>query len=290
MALIAELNPPGLLSDNQKSALIRLLSDDSPAVYQAVREKILSYGQPAIPWLRPHALSSDPALRRRSQEIIRHLSQLRADNRFLAFCLTEGDDLNLEQAVWLLAQTQYPEINVEAYQAMFDGYAAELLELVDLRGDADQILVAFNSYIFDTLRFKGNDENYYDPENNYLNRVVDRRTGNPINLCLIYLMLARRLQLPISGIGLPGHFICRYQTASEEYYIDVFNNGKIWTRADCVQYLLYRNITVQDELLTPVNPRRILMRVCGNLHQIYQHLEMKEHVTRLHRYLIALAK
>jgi len=290
MGLTVELNPPGFLSENQKSALIRLLGDESPAVHQAVREKILSYGPSVISWLRPLTLSSEPALRRRSQEIIRHLSQAKADNRFLAFCLTEGDDLNLEQGVWLLAQTQYPEINIEAYQAVFDSYAAELLETVDLRGDADQILVAFNSYIFDTLRFKGNEDNYYDPENNYLNRVVDRRTGNPINLCLLYLMLARRLQLPITGIGLPGHFICRYQTASEEYYVDVFNNGKIWTRADCVQYLLYRNITVQDELLSPVNPRRILMRVCGNLHQIYQHLEMKEQVTRLHRYLIALAK
>lgn len=290
MGLAVEISPPNSLSENQKNALVRLLGDESPEVYRAVREKILSCGQPVISWLRPHTLSSDPALRRRSQEIILHLTRQKADNRFLAFCLTEGDDLNLEQAVWMLAQTQYPDINIEAYQALFDSYTADLLECVDLRADADHILGAFNDYIFDVLGYKGNEENYFDPENNYLNRVVDRRTGNPINLCLVYLMLARRLRLPITGIGLPGHFICRYQSASEEYYIDVFNRGKIWTRADCVQYLLYRNITVQDELLAPVNSRRILMRVCGNLHQIYQHLEMTTQTTRLHRYLIALAK
>jgi regulator of sirC expression with transglutaminase-like and TPR domain len=290
MGLIAEISSPETLSENQKEALIRLLGDESPAVHQAVRRKIMSAGLSVIPWLRPLTLSNEPALRRRSQEIIQHLLRLKADDKFLAFCLTEGSDLSLEQGAWLLAQTQYPEINIEAYQALFESYASELLERVDLRADADQVIGAFNEYIFGVLRFKGNEENYYDPENNYLNRVIDRRTGNPINLCLVYMMLARRLRLPVTGIGLPGHFICRYQTSSEEYYIDVFNQGKLWTKTTCVEYLLYRNYTLQDEYLTPLSSRRMLLRVCGNLHQIYQHLELTDQTTRLHRYLIALAK
>jgi len=290
MGLIAEVNSPETLSDSQKEALIHLLADDSQSVHEAVRRKILSFGQPVIPWLQPYTLSNEPALRRHSQEIIRYLRQLKADDRFLAFCLSEGNDLNLEQGIWLLAQTRYPEINVEAYQALFDNHANELLERVDLRGEADHILSAFNDYIFTELGYKGNSENYFEIENNYMNRVVDRRTGNPINLCMVYIMMARRLRLPIAGIGLPGHFICRFQTSSEEYYVDVFNRGKLWTRADCVQYLVYRNITVQDELMSPLNSRRTLMRLCGNLHQTYQRLEMTEQATRLHRYLIALAK
>ncbi len=290
MGTSATIKPFGTLSESQKAALISLLSDESPAVYQAVREKILSCGQSVTEWLRPHTLSSEPALRRRAQEIIQHFSRRTADDRFLAYCLTEGHDLNLEHACWLLAQTQYPEINVEAYQAVFDSYAGELLERIDLRADAEQILAAFNEYIFDVLRFKGNEQNYYDPENSYLNRVVDRRTGNPINLCLVYVLLARRLRLPVSGIGLPGHFICRFQSSTEEYYIDVFNRGKLWTKANCIQYLLYRNYTVQDDYLAPVTSRKMLLRICGNLHQIYQHLDLTEDATRLQRYLIALAK
>jgi regulator of sirC expression with transglutaminase-like and TPR domain len=229
-------------------------------------------------------------LRRRAQEIIQHLARQTADDRFLSFCLTEGNDLNLEQGVWLLAQTQYPDINVEAYQALFDSYAGELLERVDLRAEAEQLLAAFNEYIFDVLRFKGNEQNYYDPENNYLNRVVDRRTGNPINLCLVYMLLARRLRLPVSGISMPGHFICRFQSSAEEYYIDVFHRGKLWTKANCIQYLQFRNYNVQDEYLAPVSSRRMLLRICGNLHQIYQHLDLAEETLRLQRYLIALAK
>ena len=277
-------------SDRERAALIRLLGDDNPVVYRAVRQKILQSGQSAIGWLRPHTLSSDPALRRHSQEIIQHLQRETADDRFLAYCLTEGNDLNLEQGAWLLARTRYPDINVEAYQALFDSFAGDLLERVDLRGDADEVLGAFNGYIFDVLRFRGNEQNYYDPENSYLNRVVDRRTGNPINLCLVYLLLARRLRLPISGIGLPGHFICRYQSASEEYYVDVFNRGKLWTKANCVQYLLHRNYNVQDDHLAPVSSRRMLARICANLHQVYDNREMPAEATRLQRYSVALTK
>ena len=278
------------LSEGQKTALITLLSDEDPAVYQVVRDKILSCGQNAIDWLRPHTLSSDPALRRRAQEIIQHLLRHTADDRFLKFCLTEGNELNLEQGAWLLAQTQYPDINAEAYQALFDSYAGELRERIDPRAAAERILTALNEYIFDVLRFKGNEQNFYDPENSYLNRVVDRRTGNPINLCLVYLLLARRLKLPITGIGLPGHFICRFQSSSEEYFIDVFNQGKLWTKANCIQYLLYRNYNVQDDYLAPISAPRMLSRICGNLQQIYQHLEMADEATRFQRYLIALAK
>src|SRR5579884_935507 len=290
MTSSSAIKSPVSLSESQKAALVNLLGDEDPAIYQVVRDKIISCGDGATEWLRPHTLSSEPAVRRRAQEIIQHFARRVADDRFLAFCLTEGNELNLEKGAWLLAQTQYPDINPDAYQALFDSYAGELRERIDPRADADALLGAVNEYVFDVLRFNGNEQNYYDPENSYLNRVVDRRTGNPINLCLVYLLLARRLKLPISGIGLPGHFVCRYQSTSEEYYIDVFNRGKLWTKANCIHYLLSRNYTVQDEYLAPASPRQILMRICGNLHQIYQHLEMADESTRLQRYLIALAK
>jgi regulator of sirC expression with transglutaminase-like and TPR domain len=290
MSTSAAITKPETYSETRKAAFINLLTDEDPAVYQLVRGKILACGREAIDWLRPHTLSSDPALRRRAQEIIQHLARQGADDRFLAFCLNQGEDLNLEQAAWLLAQTQYPDINIEAYEALFESYTGELRERLNLHAEADQLLGAFNHYIFEVLNFRGNEQNYYNPENSYLNRVVDRRVGNAINLCLVYLLLARRLRLPITGIGLPGHFICRFQSSSEEYYIDVFNRGKLWTKANCIQYLLHGNYQLQDDYLTPVSPRRMLLRICGNLHQIYHDLELKEEATRFQRYLIALAK
>ena len=290
MSTLAPTKISDPLTASRKAALLNLLTDEDPEVYQAVREKILSFGQESISWLRLHALSDDALLRRRSREIVQCLARRQADDQFLAFCLKQGEDFSLEESAWLLARTHYPEINIEGYQAVFDNHAAELLECVDLLAPAEQQLASFNEYFFTKLGFRGNEQNYYDPENSYLNRVVDRRLGNPISVCLVYLLLARRLRLPLSGIGLPGHFICRYQSTSEEFYIDVFNGGKLWTKANCIQYLLHGNYKLQDDYLCPVTPRRWLMRICGNLHQIYHHLENEVETIRFQRYLIALAR
>lgn len=278
------------LSQNQRLALVSLLADEDPAIYRTVRETILSCGPPAAEWLRPHTMSNDPALRRRARQIVLHFDRQAADDHFLAFCLRHGEEFDLEQAAWLLAQTQYPLINVEAYQAVLDGYANELRGRLASAAGPQGILTIINQYLFGELGFTGNEENYYDPENSYLNRVMDQRTGNPINLCLMYLLLARRLRLPVAGIGLPGHFICRYQSTAVEIYLDPFNRGKFLTKADCVQYLVNANCSLRDDYLAPVSPRRLLLRICSNLHQTYQRLEQAIETMRLQRYLVALAR
>src|SRR6185369_13224160 len=187
MSAPSTISPAKALSESQRKALINLLGDDDPAIYQTVREKILSFGDEAGEWLRPHRLSSDPLLRRRAQEIIRHFDRQEADTWFLAFCLKHGEEFDLEEGAWLLALTQYPDINVEAYRALLDHFARELRERIDFTESAQEILGTINNYLFDELGFTGNEEKYYDPQNSYLNRVVDRRTGNPINLSLLYL-------------------------------------------------------------------------------------------------------
>ncbi|MGD0258530.1 MAG: transglutaminase-like domain-containing protein [Verrucomicrobiota bacterium] len=290
------MNPVGItalpqeLSQSQRIALLSLLADEDPLVYRTVREKLLSCGPPAAEWLRPHTMSNDPALRRRARQIVLHFDRQAADDHFLAFCLRHGEEFDLEQGAWLFAQTQYPLINVEAYQAVLDAYANELRGRFAASAEPQPILTAINQYLFGELGFVGNEANYYDPENSYLNRVIDQRTGNPINLCLLYLLLARRLRLPIAGIGLPGHFICRYQSTAAEIYLDPFNRGKLLTKADCVQYLINANCSLRDDYLTPVSARRFLLRVCSNLHQVYQRLELAVETMRLQRYLVALAR
>src|SRR6185369_16042154 len=164
MSAPSTISPAKALSESQRKALINLLGDDDPAIYQTVREKILSFGDEAGEWLRPHRLSDDPLLRRRAQEIIRHFDRQEADTWFLAFCLKHGEDFDLEEGAWLLALTEYPDINIEAYRALLDSYAAELRTRIDYDADSDEILGTINKYIFDQLGFSGNEANYYDPQ------------------------------------------------------------------------------------------------------------------------------
>jgi regulator of sirC expression with transglutaminase-like and TPR domain len=290
MSRVGTITSPEELSESQKAALLTLLADEDPSIYRKIRQKIVSFGPPAANWLRPHALSRDPALRRRAQEIVLSFDRQAADDAFLGFCLRHGESFDLEEGAWKLAQTQYPDINVTGYQALLDSFASDISQSLQDVTVPEDILGALNRYLFDELGFTGNEEQYHDPDNSYLNRVLDRRTGNPINLCLVYLLLARRLVLPITGIGLPGHFVCRFQSSSAEIYIDPFNRGKLMTKADCVQYLLQGNYSIREDYLAPVSPRRVLLRICGNLHQIYLQLEQNETATRLQRYLVALAR
>jgi regulator of sirC expression with transglutaminase-like and TPR domain len=282
--------PAEKLDEGQRKALITLLADDDLAVYQTVRQKILSYGPVAAQWVREHTLSNDPVLRRRAQEIAHHFSRISADTDLLAFCLNQGEDFDLEQGVLLLARTQYPAINIEAHAALLDNMAGELRDRLDLSGEPEHILGTIGDYFFTELKFTGDETNFYDPDNSYINRVLDRRRGNPISLSVVYLLVARRLKLPVAGIGLPGHFVCRFQSSRHEIYIDPFRRGRLLTKSDCVKYVMQLRHRFDESCLAPVSARRILLRICANLHQIYTHLKSPDQSERLQRYLVALAK
>jgi regulator of sirC expression with transglutaminase-like and TPR domain len=161
---------------------------------------------------------------------------------------------------------------------------------VDLTAEPRELLAQINAWVFGELGFRGDRENYFAPRNNYLNEILDRRLGNPIGLSLVYLLLTQRLQLPIVGIGFPGHFLCRYQTATESVYIDVFDHGRLLSKADCIQHLLHSAFGLHDQFLSPASPRRMVLRLCGNLHQSYLHLQQQENALRVHGYLLALQR
>ena len=280
----------GKLDEKQRRALVSLLSDDDPAVHKTVRPKILSYGPIAAQWVREHSLSNDPVLRRHALEITHYFSRQDADTQLLSFCLNQGEDFDLEQGTLLLSRTQYPGINMEAYSALIDHWAGELRERLDLNGDPAAIPGVIAAYLFGEQQFAGDEANVHDPENNYLNRVMDRRKGNHITLSVVYLLVARRLRLPVAGIGLPGYFVCRYQSSRHEIYIDPFHKGRILAKADCVKYVVGIQHRFDESCLAPVSSRRILLRICANLHQIYTHLKSPAQSERLQRYLVALAK
>lgn len=276
------------LTSAEQEALIKLLADEDAAVYRAVRQKVLSCAN--TDWLSPHVLSNDPVLRAHVREILGHFKRQQSDTQFLSFCLKYGEEFDLETGAWLLARTTYPEINIEAYQALLDEHAHAAREKVVLEFSAEEKLTALNAYLFDELGFSGNVTRYYEPENSYLNCVLDRRLGNPINLSLYYMLITRRLGMPVIGIGMPGHFICRYQSSSDEIYIDPFNRGQLLSKADCIKYLQRGNYSLNDDFLAPASARRMFLRICSNLHQIYTEAGKTSEVTRFQRYLIALAR
>jgi regulator of sirC expression with transglutaminase-like and TPR domain len=278
------------LPEPQVTALIKLLGDEDPMVYQAVKQKLISLGSDTQIWLKPCQLSGDATLRKHAKDIVQHFDRETADSRFMAYCLQDESQLDLEKGALLFAQTQHPEINPTAYSALLDDMAGQLREWLATSDPKERLLVRVNEFIFNKLGFTGNMENYYDPDNSFINTALNRRTGNPVSLCLVYVLLMRRLGFPVSGVGLPGHSVCRFMSATEEVYIDCFNLGKLLTRNDCIEHLTRCKHDIRDEYLQPMTTRRMLARMCGNLEQIYLELNQTEDATRVQRYLFALTR
>ena len=290
MPTLETIPAPPALPEKQREALISLLADDDPAVYSMVRSKLLAFGPTASQWLRPYTLSSDPTLRRRAVEIVVHQARRASDLRFLEFCNRNGEDLDLEEATGLLAQTRHPDANLDGYRALFDTWADDVRSRIETMASTETVLTILNKFLFEKLAFKGNEQYAFEPDACYINRIVDKRSGNPIGLCAISLFMARRLRLPVAGIGLPGHFICRYQGSKQEIFVDCFRRGAFLSKADCVKHLLQTHISYGENQLSPVRPRRMLLRMCHNLVSTYGHLEMTDEARRVQRYVRALTK
>jgi regulator of sirC expression with transglutaminase-like and TPR domain len=134
------------------------------------------------------------------------------------------------------------------------------------------VIRTINRYLFEDLGFRGNRSQYYDPENSFLNRVIDRRTGIPIALSLVYLEIARRVDFPMVGIGMPGHFLIRPEFEDAGIYVDAFEGGEILFPQDCearLSQVYGQPVKLQPEFLNPVDDRRFLGRMLQNLKQIY---------------------
>ena len=288
-ALLADPLELASLSERDKAALVRLLSDPDPEVFEAIRQTLLNCGTEARPWLESGLGSRDRLVRKHSWEILTALERSEADREFVAFCNRGGEQLNLEKGVWLLVRTAFPRLDQTSYQAQFDEFAESVRKVCEPEQSTPAALMAVNRVLYRKEHFRSDKANYYDPQNCYLNRVIDRRLGNPLSLCLVYLFVARRLGLPVTGVGMPGHFILRLQSPAFTIYIDAFNGGNFLTHSDCAARLKRCGYGVDAGFLSTTTPRRILMRICSNLHQIYQKSRHFGERDRVQKYLIKLA-
>jgi regulator of sirC expression with transglutaminase-like and TPR domain len=180
--------------------------------------------------------------------------------------------IDLARAALYIAVEEYPALDVEAYVGRLDQLARDVGELPLETPAPLGRLLNLNRYLFAEQGFAGNARSYYEARNSFLNEVLDRRTGIPITLSVVYLEVGWRLELPLAGVGMPGHFLVGYYPPYQQQYIDVFNQGRLLSRDDCALMLrgMYgAGFTFHEEYLAPVDRRQILTRMLTNLKQIY---------------------
>jgi regulator of sirC expression with transglutaminase-like and TPR domain len=191
-------------------------------------------------------------------------------HRFADLASRPDERIDVAEAALLIAQEEYPQLEVPAYVQRLDELAAAARLQIDPTLPAMQQVERLNRFLFVDCGFCGNNDNYYDPRNSYLNEVLERRTGIPITLSLVYCEVGRRLGMPVSGVGFPGHFLVKY-FGQPEIIIDAFF-GTVLSPTECEARLkgIYGpKARLQDQLLQPAKPREILVRMLSNLKQVY---------------------
>ena len=179
----------------------------------------------------------------------------------------------------------FPGLETAHYAQMLDGMAREVQERLGPRASGEEIVKALNRYMFTEQGFRGNTKNYYDAENSYLNRVLERRLGIPISLAAVYLLVGRRLELPLFGIGMPGHFLVKYESDRYKTFIDCFNGGALLSEKDCARFLVQAGYGFEERYLRKSPPRAMLARMVKNLVTIYSKLDDPLKTDRFTRFL-----
>jgi len=180
-------------------------------------------------------------------------------------------ELDLLRAVLLIAEPEYPGLDVASYVEEVDRLGAAAKQRISSSPGRPPLACVIR-YLYEELGFYGNVEDYYDPRNSFLNEVIDRRTGIPISLALIVTEICRRVGIEARGVSFPGHFLVRVEVDGDPVFIDPFD-GRMLDRRQLAE--LHQRATgeegpIDPRVLAPATKRQVLARILNNLRNIYE--------------------
>lgn len=273
--------------NSELRALINLLDDPDEEVYNHVKVKLLSMGHNVIPMLETVWEMGDPfqqTVQTRIENIIHEIQFEQVKNSLKTWRFENSDDL-LAGTI-LIAQYQYPDLNVEKIQQKIQQICQDVwLELNDNLTALERIKI-INHIIFDVHGFSGNTTNYHAPQNSYINNVVESKKGNPLSLAVLYSVIAQKLDIPIYGVNLPEHFVLCYKANNEFlellsktdndygvlFYINPFSRGVVFNKKEIDLFIKQLHVDARPEYYAPCDNVEIIKRMLRNLISSYDKL------------------
>jgi regulator of sirC expression with transglutaminase-like and TPR domain len=264
------------------AAIISLLDDPDPIIFEQISKKILSLGTTVIPMLESQwELSLDALLQQRIEQLI-HQIQYNTVKEELKTWASSGS-FDLLSGFITIARLQYPELDEQKLINQIEAIKRDAW--IELRYDTSPLeKVKILNHVFYSINgFTGNTTNFHDPQNSYINNVLESRRGNQISLAVIYSIVAQRLDIPIYGVNLPQHFVLAYLDEKQEYphissgeangilfYINAFNKGSVFNRRDVDHFLKQLEIQPESYFYNPCSNIQIIKRILRNLISAYE--------------------
>ena len=252
------------MDPKELKALVSLLEDDE--LRPQIEEKIFSMGNSIIPYLEEEWSSSfDASVQERIEEIVHTLQFDLLKERFVDWKTSESGDLL--KGMWLIATYQYPDLSLENLRQDVEQLYYDVWPKFDPEAHPYDKVKVVSGALFSTMRFKANTTNFHSPANSMINSVLESRRGNPIALGVVYMLIAKKLDMPIYGVNLPNFFILTYYDSEKDlqFYVNAFNRGLIFTKQDIDHYLGQININPHPKYYKACSHIDIIARVLRNL-------------------------
>lgn len=278
------------MKQSEIKALISLLDDEDYEVLNHVETKIRSMGDTVIPYLedRWEESSLSPLMQKKLEDLIHDLQYNAFFDRLINWRNNNPEDLL--EGMWAIATYQYPELSIEKLRQDVEQIYYEVwLEMRENMHPMDQIKT-LNSVIFGKMKFGANTKHFHSASNSMLNVVIDLKKGNPISLCVLYLLVAQKLNLPIWGVNLPNLFILTYKSDNMQFYINVFNRGLVFSRVDIDNYIAQYNFPQNEIFYQPCNNIDIIRRVLRNLTLAFEKVGDDDKVKEIEKALQEMMK
>lgn len=277
----------GNLSEQQFKALVRLLDDEDPDVSQQVWSELLAMGQEGVERLEAEWESSqDPSIQNILENTIHRLQLQEISKELLEWRKGGGEDLL--KGWFLVSRIQFPDLEYELFRKEVNRLVNKTwLEMEPGASPMDQIKI-LNHIIFRMEGYGPNNARPQHPNNNFLNYLIEQQQGNVLSLSLLYLIIARQLDLPVGGVLLPGYFILHYHDRKEPFYIDVYNGGKTFNRGRLENYLEQVKVESKASYFKPTSNIYIILSLLNNLIADFDRIGKQDRVEDIEAVLEAI--
>ena len=264
-------------------SLMLLLGDPDPFVQEQVQLRFMELGNRAITILdQIRVETKNKEEKKRAKDVLYKLTFTSLKEDFAELLLEGiGNRAQLERAVITLARFGNPTLRESEYVKKLDYFADMIRSSLRYNRSEREEMQTFMKFIFEDLNFRGDNKDYHNPANGFIDQVIERRKGLPISLSLVAMFIARRLQLPVFGVNMPIHFMLAFVGEKEEQLIDPYDQGAEVSYDQCYFFLKKNNVTPKPDHFKMASDLNILARCIRNLMHSYERNEEHERVRDL---------
>jgi len=284
-----------MINEAEINSLIKLLDDPDQEIYTHVHDKLLTYGPTVITYLESAFEQAFDSIQQERIADLVHEIQFDMLKKDLELWHQSGA-FDLLRGALIINKYQYPDLDEQKVINQIEAIKRDIWMQMMFEGSPSDQVKLINHVLYNIYGFSGNTTNHQDPQNSYLNQVLETKKGNQISLAIIYSVVAQKLDIPIYGVNLPQHFILAYMDESAKsefesgilFYINAFNKGFIFGRRDVDMFLKQLNLNIDKQFYEPCSNTDIVRRILRNLISAYENLGSPDKVRELNELLAIL--